>query len=230
MGSYKGRERSISIDLTVAQINAGADILGPQEGKTILVTGATMTPTTTPDTATGFYLEDASPKKATIKLTSANVNDTVTVNGISYTAKAATAVTSRQFINTDDTAAAAALVLCINDPAWGVPGVLATSSSGTVTVVSKQAVPCQVKTGVGGTRVISTNESTPVLVGEFLVGASLTDGVELKAEMGASGFTAGAGWEVPLTGGCGLKIVTHGTAEPTMSAAHFIVDYIVAVM
>ena len=92
----------------------------------------------------------------TITLASAQANDTVIVNGLTYTAHASTTtVASRQFsIGGDDTADAAALVTCLNDATYGVPGVTATSALGVVTLTATTATTTQCVTGVGGARVV----------------------------------------------------------------------------
>lgn len=85
---------------------------------------------------------------ATVTCTSVTVADTLILtpyyfNGegaltagtaLTYTAAAATSVANREFINTDDTAAGAALAECINDDTYGVPGMLAAADTGVVTL------------------------------------------------------------------------------------------------
>jgi len=52
---------------------------------------------------------------------------------LTYTAAAAQSLPNRQFINTDMDAAATSIAACVNDATYGVPGLLATVSSATVT-------------------------------------------------------------------------------------------------
>jgi len=74
----------------------------------------------------------------TITLASVLADETIVVNGLTFTAHATvTTVADREFsISGDDTADAAALVTCINDSVYGCPGVTATSALGVVTLVS----------------------------------------------------------------------------------------------
>ncbi len=75
--------------------------------------------------------------KMTITLATAIAGDAITINGLVFTGKAgAASYADREFsIDTSDTAAAASLVLCINHATYGVPGVLATSALGVVTII-----------------------------------------------------------------------------------------------
>lgn len=93
------------------------------------VTGATAT-LTTPTLIT----------KAKVTLATVLATETVTINGLVFTADAAATVpATRHFsIAGDDTADAAALVSCINDATYGVPGLTATSAAAVVTLVSTE--------------------------------------------------------------------------------------------
>ena len=53
---------------------------------------------------------------------------------LTYTAAAAQSLPNRQFINTDNDAAATSLAACVNDATYGVPGLLASVSTATVTL------------------------------------------------------------------------------------------------
>ncbi len=65
--------------------------------------------------------------------------ETITINGLLFTAHTDTTVLAdRQFsIATGDTESAVELCLCINDPTYGVPGVLAESTLGVVQLTSE---------------------------------------------------------------------------------------------
>lgn len=74
----------------------------------------------------------------TITLATVLNTETIIINGLTFTAHTdTTTLADREFdISGNDTADAAALVLCINDPTYGVPGITATSAAGVVTLVS----------------------------------------------------------------------------------------------
>lgn len=76
--------------------------------------------------------------KATVALATVLAGQTVTINGIVFTAHASTTtVANREFsIGGTDTQDAAALETCINDATYGVPGVTAAASTGTITLTS----------------------------------------------------------------------------------------------
>jgi len=83
--------------------------------------------------------------KATAALSTVLAADTITINGITFTAHASTTTkASRQFsIGGTDSADADELASCINDATYGVPNVTATNSSGTLTLLSTDG-----KTGI----------------------------------------------------------------------------------
>jgi len=74
----------------------------------------------------------------TITLATVLNTESIVINGLTFTAHTDTTdLTIRQFsIAGNDTADAAELVKCINDPTYGVPGITATSALGVVTLVS----------------------------------------------------------------------------------------------
>lgn len=74
----------------------------------------------------------------TITLATVLNTESIVINGLTFTAHTDTEdKTIRQFdISGNDTADAASLVNCINDPTYGVPGITATSALGVVTLVS----------------------------------------------------------------------------------------------
>lgn len=74
----------------------------------------------------------------TITLATVLNTETITINDLVFTAHTdTTTVADREFdISGTDTADAAALVVCINDPTYGVPGVTATNAAAVITLVS----------------------------------------------------------------------------------------------
>ncbi len=76
--------------------------------------------------------------ECTITLATFLADGVITINGLDFTAHATvTTPASREFsISGDDTADAAELVTCINDPDYGVPGVTASNVAGVVTLKS----------------------------------------------------------------------------------------------
>lgn len=73
----------------------------------------------------------------TLTLATVLAAEAITINGLVFTAHATVTNKSlRQFsIGGDDTVDAAALASCINDPQYGVPGVLATPAAAVITLV-----------------------------------------------------------------------------------------------
>jgi hypothetical protein len=110
----------------VAQVYQATDATG-SDAK--VVTNSTITITA-----------DTKVKKATITLATLTAGSEIEINGLTFTAHASmTTVASREFsIGGNDTADAAALVTCINDETYGVPGVLASSSAGVVTLTATE--------------------------------------------------------------------------------------------
>lgn len=74
----------------------------------------------------------------TITLATVLNTETITINDLVFTAHTdTTTVADREFdISGNDTADAAALVVCINDPTYGVPGVTASNAAAVITLVS----------------------------------------------------------------------------------------------
>jgi len=104
-------------------------------------TGAKGVPTTAAQAAIATIAANAGVTEATLTLATVLAGEAVTINGLTFTAHANTTTkASRQFkIDGDDTADAVALVGCINDATYGVPGITATSALGVVTL--KSTVP-----------------------------------------------------------------------------------------
>jgi len=74
----------------------------------------------------------------TITLATVLNTETIIINGLTFTAHTdTTTVADREFsISGNDTADAAELVTCINDPTYGVPGVTASNAAAVITLVS----------------------------------------------------------------------------------------------
>ena len=118
-------------------------------GSAALLAGATATIT-------------ANTNVSAVTLTLATVlnTHTIVINGLTFTAHTDTTVlASRQFaINGDDTADAVALASCINDPTYGVPGILATPAVAVITLTSTVpgATLITAAQGVGATITVAT--------------------------------------------------------------------------
>ena len=68
---------------------------------------------------------------ANVTLANAAAGSVITINGLTFTGAAATDATKREFIASgDDAADVTALVACINDATYGVPGVTAADGAG----------------------------------------------------------------------------------------------------
>jgi hypothetical protein len=126
---------------TLAVLTAGAMAAGTTtklelfQGKTRLGTGSALIAG-----AGATIAANALVSRGTFSLTNALATHTCTVSvaGVVYTFTAHATVTTpatRTFsIAGDDTADAAELAICINDPIYGAPGVVATSALGVVTL------------------------------------------------------------------------------------------------
>lgn len=117
--------KTVKIELLQAKDGSGTDAKG--------------IPTTAAQAATAQITANTNVTEATLTLATVTNGQIVKINGLTFTAHTdTTAVASRQFaISGDDTADAAELVKCINDGTYGVPGIVATSAAGVVTLKSK---------------------------------------------------------------------------------------------
>jgi len=99
------------------------------------------------------------PIAATLTLAAVLAGQTVTINGLTFTAHATvTTKASRQFsISGDDTADAVELAACINDPTYGVPGITASASGAVVTLTIAAA-------SVGTVALAATASATTIVV------------------------------------------------------------------
>jgi hypothetical protein len=116
-------------------------------------------------TVTKYRSNAAAPVNApTVTLASVQANDTVIINGLTFTAHANTTVeaTGQFSIGGDDTADAAELVKCINTR-FAALGITATSALGVVTLAATTATTTQCVTGVGGARIVCA-QTLPLLL------------------------------------------------------------------
>ena len=102
--------------------------------------------------------------------------------------------------------------------------VLAGQPGRAITVVGAKATATGSASGATGVY-LQDDASSAVIAGEFLAGG-LISATEYVASKGATYFTAGAGWQVPLTGGAGLKILKHGSSLATTTTIKFVIRYI----
>jgi hypothetical protein len=111
----------------VAQLYQATDADGTSAK---VITGATITITA-----------NTKVKAATVTLATFTAGNVIVINGLTFTAHASTTTKStRNFsIAGSDTQDGDELVSCINDATYGVPGVVASNSSGTVTLKATDA-------------------------------------------------------------------------------------------
>jgi hypothetical protein len=113
--------------------------------------------------------------KATLTLATVLAADTVTINGLVFTAHASTTTkASRQFsIAGTDAQDATELAACINDTDYGVPGVLATVNSNVITLTSTEPGETTITVATSGSTVtLATVEAAiavPLLAEEMKV-------------------------------------------------------------
>lgn len=148
-------------NVTLATVSVGDKVYITSNGKTYTYTAAASAAVDTgvfsqngTDSQNADSLVLCINHKDHIDLTSAIAGDSVTINGLTFTGKASTAVTpTRQFsIDTSDDAASISLAALINDATWGVPGVTASGASGVVTLTpDTYGFPITMTAGVGGT-------------------------------------------------------------------------------
>ena len=140
----------------IAQVMQAKDAAGT-DAKVITAATATITANT--------YV-----KEATVILATFTAGNVIVINGLTFTAHATvTTVANREFsISGNDTADGDELATCINDPTYGVPGVVASNAAGTVTI-----------------KAVEPGETTITVVGVATIGVAATveaDGaVEVQA-------------------------------------------------
>jgi hypothetical protein len=90
--------------------------------------------------ATATITANTKVTKATIACGTVLDGETIVINGLTFKGDTdTTTVAAREFsISGDNTADAVELAICINDPTYGVPGVIATADTGTVTLVATE--------------------------------------------------------------------------------------------
>jgi hypothetical protein len=121
LGGAMAATKTSKIELLQAKDAAGTDAKG--------------IPTTAGQLATAEVTANTKVTEATLTLALVAIADAVTINGLTFTAAAAADLPNRVFSQAgDDTADAASLVLAINHETAGVPGVIASSSLGVVTL------------------------------------------------------------------------------------------------
>lgn len=111
---------------------------------------------------------------------SAQAGDTVTINGLVFTGHADTTTeANREWDIADDNAAAAALVTCINDATYGVPGVTASATGAVVYLYRDSEDDSITLTSSNATRLacVTTVGGVPGVV------AAATPGTATKAEL-----------------------------------------------
>lgn len=138
---------------------------------------------------------DTKVKAATVTLSTLLAGSTVVINGLTFTAQTdTTTYANREFkIDGNDTADAAALVLCINHATYGVPGILASSSSGVVTLTA-----------------IEPGENYITVVGTAVTGVAATLYADAAVEIDASELDTNNGFDhvaIRLTTASGTVIV-----------------------
>jgi hypothetical protein len=130
-----------AVQTSVAQVMV-ADNTGGTNGAVLTGAAATIN-NTTADVVLGAT-------EATVVVSAPTVGNTITINGVTFTAAAAASLANRQFDQSgDNTADAASLVAGINDAEYGVPGVTASAVTNTITL--RSTVPGETTISVTGT-------------------------------------------------------------------------------
>lgn len=127
-----GNSRKIAFLVNAASMVTGSSVAAQIMQATNAAAGGAKVVTNAVATITA----NTKVKSATVTLATLLAGSTVVINGLTFTAHASTTTyANREFsIGGDDTADAAALVLCINHETYGVPGVLASSAAGVITL------------------------------------------------------------------------------------------------
>jgi hypothetical protein len=103
-------------------------------------------------------------KEGTLTLASVVAAETCVINGLTFTAAAATDVTAREFkVGVSDTADAVELVTCINNATYGVPGLFASSALGVVTLRADEPGDMYI-TIVGDTHIAAATTMADALI------------------------------------------------------------------
>lgn len=84
-------------------------------------------------------------------------------------------------------------------------------------------------TASGATGVlVEDTAASPVVIGE-IAAAGMVSATEYSCTTGAAQWTAGAGWQAPVTANCGVKVIADGTLGTT-TTAKFVLDYLLVVV
>ncbi len=128
----------LTVGAMAATKTAKIEILQAKDGSG---TEAKGIPTTAGQVAVAQITANTKVTEATLTLATVLNTHSVKINGLTFTAHTdTTTISLRQFaITGDDTADAAELVKCINDDTYGVPGIVASSASGVVTLKAEAA-------------------------------------------------------------------------------------------
>lgn len=130
------------------------------------------------DGAAATVAANADVAEATVVLTSVAGGEAITINGIAFTAHASTTTAAnREFsISGNDTADAGELVAVINDPVYGVPGIVASNSGATVTL--RASDPGAAAVTVSSAASTFTIATTLALAYVEIDGQALSDGFD----------------------------------------------------
>ena len=161
-------------------------ILQIWEGKTSLGTSGALLPLATCQVDANTLVS-----KATITTSTVLAADYVDVNSLRFTAHGSvTDVTLRQFsCATGNNETAAQLAICLNDPTWGVLGLVATAASAVVTLEALEPGETLVSTVTSGaTLVLATTEASAFVECENLDLLAGFDHVAAHIDSSATGI------------------------------------------
>jgi hypothetical protein len=158
-GAFRTVLAKLSVGAMAATKTAKIEILQASDADG---TGAKGIPSTAAQAATAEITANTKVTALTLTLATVLAAQTVTINGLVFTAHANTTTASkREFkIDGDDTADAAALAGLINDVTYGVPGVKATAALGVITLVASPAGDATITASASDTTVtIATTQA-----------------------------------------------------------------------
>ena len=209
--------------LTTAQVNAGYVVLKNESPRRIFIYDGWVRAIGTP--GAGTAVTNICEYQCNVTCSSTSVNDTVTINGVVFTAKAATAIASRQFAQiTSDTATGDALALCVNDPLWGVPGVRATNAAGLVSFSADSGPSDPMGITVTSSNSTRLAVNTPGSTWVAIAKAGLSDGVITR--FGSANATATL-MDTTLTTKFPVQIFCPTGDIVTMTALDYVIKYTV---
>ena len=203
--------------LALSDVNAGYVIIPNDKARRVTIHDIWVRAIGTASAGTSVLVCEYRP---TVICASVSVNDTVTVNGYTFTAKATENINARQFNQAStDGAAATSLAANINAPGTGVPGVTALVSTATITLVS------------GGNPVLTTSNSTRLAVDSTyntfatFTQAILTNGAIVRA--GKTGSLTPTYMGPPATTTYPVQIICASGLLATTTYLDFVVKYTV---